>query len=209
MTQNETAHAIVVHGHGVDSNGNPDAHGKQRVETGVELYDTDQAPHMIFTGYHSFLTAPPAVSEAEAMRQYALTRGVPHAAATVEEQSLETVGNVLLTTQNVLVPKGWDRIVVVTSISHLARTLGIWRHVLGPDFNITGVPAPETVGLKQRLWEPVGAAMVREILRGTKPGDLDAIQARLFSLVPGYDPASGASVSTLALKSVTGLPRKG
>jgi hypothetical protein len=78
----------------------------------------------------------------------------------------------------------------------------VFRHVFGAGFALTGMPSPEHVGLKERLHEMVGLIMLREVLRGTAPGDDEAIKKRLLELVPGY---GTGTKRRLAMRSLTGL----
>ena len=84
----------------------------------------------------------------------------------------------------------------------MPRALRIFKHVYGNDFDIAGLPAPELVTAKERIYEKVGSIMLDEVLRGTKPGDDEAIKERLFDLVPGY---GESTILNLAAKSLTGL----
>jgi len=200
--------AIVVHGCQLTPESQLTSRGIGRIELAVSLWYEDVAPNIAVTGRHSFTAAnPPARSEAEVMQEYAYEAGVPLTQIHAEDESLDTVGNVLFTKTKLAMPNDWEQLVVVTSQLHLPRTLAIYEHVLGPDFRVQGFPSPEaeTGGVKAKIWEGLGSAMVREVLRGTKPGDHEAVQERLFDLVPGYDPTSPATKRRLAVQSLTGL----
>ncbi len=204
-----SAEALVVHGHGLNPEEELDIQTIQRMDTALSAWHAGVAPNLAVSGGHSFmLSTPPTKAEAVVMKAYALQQGVPGESISVEDKSLDTVGNALFTKTELALPKGWEHLVVVTSESHLSRTLKVYRHVFGNDFEISGIAAPEQIGLRERIWEPLGSAMVREVLRGTKPGDHRAIQERLFDLVPGYSEASTATVPRLALNSLVGLFKK-
>lgn len=158
------------------------------MDTAINAWEQEVAPNMAVSGGHSFLLLkPPQITEAAVMKRYAVTEGVSSDSVFTEERSLDTVGNAPLTKTNLVIPKGWEHLVVVTSKSHLPRTLAIFNHVYGKEFAIRGLPAPEQVGAKEKIWEFLGSMLVKEVLRGTKPGDHEAIQERLFDLVPGYE----------------------
>ena len=203
-----TGEAIVVHGCQLSPESQLTERGTARMESAISLWYEDVAPNIAITGGHSFTAAnPPARSEALVMQEYAYEAGVPLTQLHVEDQSLDTVGNVLFTKTELAIPNDWERLVVVTSQLHLPRTLAIYEHIMGSDLSVQGSPSPEAEhgGAKAKIWEIIGNAMVKEVLRGTKPGDHEAVQERLFDLVPGYDPSSPASARRLALKSLTGL----
>ncbi len=198
--------AIIVHGNGLNPENAINYTTSQRMDTALEAWEEGIAPILALSGKHSFLLkSPPPISESEAMKRYAIERLVPEEAIEKEEKSLETIGNALFTKTDLALPNDWARLVVVTSTSHLPRTLKIYQHVFGTDFDITGIPAPEIAGPREKIWELLGSAMTREVLRGTKPGDHQAVLERLFDLVPNY---SNASLQRLARKSLTGYFKK-
>ncbi len=200
------AEALVVHGHGLTPEEELDIQTIQRMDTALSAWHAGVAPNLAMSGGHSFmLSTPPTKSEAVVMRAYALRQGIPEENLHIEDKSLETVGNALFTKTDLALPNDWEHLVVVTSESHLPRTLKVYRHVFGNDFEIRGIAAPEQIGLRERIWEPLGSAMVREVLRGTTPGDHQAIRERLFDLVPGYE---DGKLSRLALDSLLGLLKK-
>jgi len=211
MKTNPERDVLIIHGHGLTPDEKPDAHTVQRMDTGIAAWREGVAPNIVVCGRHSFLYhtslygEPPRSSEAEAMLQYGLGKGIPEGNILAESQSLDTVGNALFSKTNHIMPNRWERLAVVTSDSHLARALKIFGHVYGKDFDITGIPAPEKTGIKERIWEPLGSVLVREILRGTKPGDHEAIQERLIDLVPGY---GDGTLPRLAFRSLVGRLRR-
>jgi uncharacterized SAM-binding protein YcdF (DUF218 family) len=201
-----SAEALVVHGHGLTQEEELDLYTVQRMNTALDAWNDGVAPVLAVSGNHSFtLKHPPSQAEATVMKAYALKYGVPEDLIGVEDRSLDTIGNVLFTKTSLALPNNWEHLVVVTSRSHLHRTLGVYRHVFGHEFEISGIAAPEQIRMKGKIWETLGTAMMKEVLRGTKPGDHKAIQERLFSLVPGY---GESTVPRLAFKSLVGLLRK-
>lgn len=197
--------ALIVHGGGLTSDGELMTKPAERMRIAVTAWHNDIAPNLVATGGYSFmLDRPPHETEAAVMQRYALNHGLPVEAIFTEEDSLDTVGNVLFTKQQVVMPNEWERLSVVTSRSHLPRTLKIYRHIMGDEYDIQGIPAPEKVTVSDRIYEKIGATMMNEVLRGTKPGDDDAIHERLFNLVPGYGDGTKAN---LAIQSVLGSLR--
>lgn len=201
---------LIVHGHGLTPEEKPDTHTVLRMDTAIAAWREGVAPNMVVSGNHSFLYRtplfgdPPQLSEAKAMLQYGLEQGVSRESILVEDQSLDTIGNALFSKVHCTMPNEWGRLTVVTSDSHLARALKIFKHVYGKDFDITGISAPEEIGIKEMIWEPLGSALVKEVLRGTRSGDHEAIQERLFDLVPGY---GDGTLQRLAFRSLAGCIR--
>lgn len=197
------AEALVVNGHGLTPNEELDTHSRQRMDAALGAWNNGIAPTLALSGNHSFrLKNPPKTSEAAAMKDYAVQHDVPESVIKVENKSLDTIGNALFTKTDLAIPNAWERLVVVTSHSHFERTLQVYKHVFGRNYSIKGIVAPENIGRKERILEPLGSVMVDAILHGTKPGDHDAIKERLFNLVPGYD---SATLPRLACASLTSL----
>jgi uncharacterized SAM-binding protein YcdF (DUF218 family) len=200
--------AVVVHGGGLTPQEELVERAVQRMDTAISAWNAGEAPDMVVSGGYSFmLDEPPTVSEATVMKRYAEDHGVPGRVVHTEDKSLDTIGNALFTKTDIVEPNNWERLLVVTSKSHLPRTLKIFRHVMGNDFEITGRPAPEHVTPRDKVYELIGTAMMREVLRGTKPGDDEAIKERLFRLVPGYPEGTGTK-SRLAAQSLLGLLKR-
>jgi len=198
--------ALVVHGAGLTPQEELTEKAAQRMDTAISAWQDGIAPNMVVSGGYSFmLDTPPSVSEASVMSRYAVNGGVSEENIYIEDESLDTIGNALFTKTRIVVPNGWENLMVVTSESHLPRTLRIFRHVMGDDFNVQGIPAPEHVTSKEKVYELIGATMMREVLRGTKPGDDGAIKDRLFNLVPGY---AGSTKAHLAIQSLLGLMKR-
>lgn len=196
---------LIVHGSGVTPEGFPNATGIQRADTTLDAWGNGVAPNVVASGKHSFLLGDPSqVAESVATKRYLVNAGIPEANVFIEDNSLESVGNALFTMTDFVIPNQWEKLAVVTSASHLPRLLEIYKWVYGNDFDIQGIPAPEQIGIKEKIWEPVGSILVKEILRETKQGDHEAIQERLFDLVPGY---RDATYPRLALKCLTGILR--
>jgi uncharacterized SAM-binding protein YcdF (DUF218 family) len=178
----------------------------QRMDTAISAWKDNAADNMVISGDRSFMIdTPPSRSVSSVMKQYGVDHGVPEEAFYIEEKSLDTIGNALFTKSQIIVPQDWEHLTVVTSESHLPRTLKIFRHVMGTDFNINGMPASERVGVKEKVYEAIGVTIMREVLRGTKPGDDEAIRERLFDLVPGY---AQSTKSRLAIRSLAGLIKR-
>jgi uncharacterized SAM-binding protein YcdF (DUF218 family) len=178
----------------------------QRLDTGIDALKRGVAPNFTVTGAHSFmLRKVPTKPYAAAMKKYAIQEGIPEGVITYEDKSLDTVAQAIFTKVDLAIPNAWEHLIVVTSMSHLARSKRIFEHVYGKDFEISGIEAPENVTLRERIYEPLASVLLKEVLRGTKPGDHEAVQERLFDLIPGYSEDSGASIPRLAVQSLTGL----
>jgi uncharacterized SAM-binding protein YcdF (DUF218 family) len=80
------ADLIVVFGAHAFANGVPSRALADRIDTGVELYRAGLAPRLLFSGG----PGDGAVHETEAMRRYAVRRGVPDSAIAVDRDGINT-----------------------------------------------------------------------------------------------------------------------
>lgn len=94
---------------------------KGRVDTGLELFQKGTFSRIVFSGGH---TSRNAKSEADAMLKYGEKKGlIKTGTAILEEKSLDTLGNGILT-EEILRSEGIhpDEIFVVTSCYHSRRS---------------------------------------------------------------------------------------
>jgi len=123
---------IVVLGSGVTAEGKLTDIGRWRVQKAVELWKGRHARSICFSGAWSYrLSSAPSITEARAMQGYAVLNDVPASAIFLEESSKFTLANAYYTKVNVLRPRMWKSIIVVTSEFHVPRTKYIFDKVLG------------------------------------------------------------------------------
>lgn len=140
----EKADALVVLGARVMPDGELSTTLEHRIETAYELYERGLAKAFVLCGARG---ADEPVTEAAAMREYLISRGVPEAAIYTEDQSENTLEN-LTNAKAILADAGMETAIVVTSEYHLQRALWLARDVNLP---ATGYPAPGPDLLINRL----------------------------------------------------------
>ncbi|MEO1589659.1 MAG: YdcF family protein [Cyanobacteria bacterium J06632_22] len=118
-----------------------------RVLYGVRLYQQQKAPLLLFSGGRIDWRngGPP---EAEDMTQIAIAMGVPRQDILQEPKSLNTYQNAV-NVKNILRQQQLDRVLLVTSASHMPRAMAIFQKL-----DIAVIPAPTD------YW--VSAAKLRE-----------------------------------------------
>jgi uncharacterized SAM-binding protein YcdF (DUF218 family) len=181
--------AIVVLGHSARAD-DPVMQG--RVRRGVELYREGLGDCLIMSGRWSFKIrrTPPERPEAEVMRDFALTLGVPRDAFLLEDESTDTLSNAYFTKVRFLMPLGWRRIAVVTSEEHAGRALWLFEKVLGQGYAID-MRAARTAASDSERDEGIARnerllRQIQGVLEGIEDGDHDAIADLLFTRHPGY-----------------------
>lgn len=180
--------AIIVHGNKLSKDGQLSKDAIERVRTAVLTYEEGLASQIVFTGGKSFTQRDDSVPiEAYAMQNYALLAGVNNSDIYTEVRSLETIGNVLFTKSEIVTPNKWSRLAVVTSESHLKRTLGIYHHIYDSSYDIIGIPSPNNATALDKIKEFIGSLVVNAIFNNVEnTSDSDEIKEKLFATVPGY-----------------------
>ena len=172
------AEALIVLGGGVTPNGLPTPATQRRLDTALELFAQVDIPHLIFSGRWSHnLRNKPARSEAEAMREQALARGIGHGVIRLEDRSHSTLENIYNCKRDFLAPGDLRNILFVTDPAYQDRTREIGKRVLGADFNFdivtTSAPSDSDAKEIQGLFDfnnRIESAHLR-------PGDDDKIAA--------------------------------
>jgi vancomycin permeability regulator SanA len=144
------ADAIVVFGARAYADGRLSTALHDRVRTGVDLYQAGLAPLLVFSGG----PGDGDVHETEAMRRYAVGRGVPEAAIVRDEDGLSTQHTVDNTAPRFR-QHGQTRILAVSQFYHLPR---IELAYVRAGIDVYTVPAEPTAPLYGLPW-----FMLREV----------------------------------------------
>lgn len=131
------AGAIVVFAGGVGESGRAGGGYQERVKHAVELYRAGYASHLIFSSGFTF-----AFKEAEVMKSLAMSLDVPAAAILLEEQAGNTYENVVLV-REILRPRGWHTILLVSSQYHMRRAVWTFRRS-APEIDVVATPVPRS-----------------------------------------------------------------
>jgi uncharacterized SAM-binding protein YcdF (DUF218 family) len=123
VTQQRQFDVILVLGNPAKDDGSIGQVARSRVLEAVQQYRDGVAPHLLMTGgavQNRFV-------EAEVMRQFALSQGVPAAAVFTEDQSRNTIQNAYYS-YKIMQDHDWTSALVVSSPSHLRRASLIFLH---------------------------------------------------------------------------------
>ena len=146
------ADTIIILGGQVNQDGSVEEILKTRLDKGIELFNEGTAPYIIMSGKYGFLTIDePPITEAEAMKKYAVEHEIPEDKILLEDKSKDTIGNAYFTKIKYLKPRNWNKLVVVTSDFHLKRTKYIFNKVLGPDYQIKYIGADSQLTKQERV----------------------------------------------------------
>jgi hypothetical protein len=160
---------------------------KKRVDKGIELYDEWLCSMLTMSGGYAENSCRD-VSHAEAMLRYAAAKGVPLDDILKEEKSLDTVGQAFFTKREILVPRNWADIIVVSSDYHLHRVKFIFGFILGDDFKVEyeGVDTGLLYDAKTSEEEFSKTRGFVETFKGVMPGNDEQIKEALFTRHPLY-----------------------
>ena len=130
-----TADAIVVFAGGAGESGDAGGGYQERVKQAVDLYTAGWAPRMIFSTGFVF-----AFREGEVMRSLAMANGIPDEAIVLETQARNTFENVARS-RDILIARGWRRVLLVSSPYHMRRARLTWKKV-APEIEVIATPVP-------------------------------------------------------------------
>ena len=128
---------ILVLGNGINPDGSLPPKAQRRVAKGVEMFKKNLAPRIILSGAYSWhLSAPPPVSEAQGMKDFAISLGIPSQKILMEDHSRDTLANILFTKLQYLKPNDWHDLIVVTSYENIERAEVLCQKILGSDYTV-------------------------------------------------------------------------
>ena len=128
--------AILVLGGGVRENGQLPPWGRARFDRALELHRGEPVVCLSAGTIHR---PPPLdeegfpIFEASAGAGYLMSRALPKELIRVETLSYDTIGNAYFAKLLHVEPPAWRRLLVVTSMFHMARTQAIFDWVFGMD----------------------------------------------------------------------------
>ena len=188
---NKKFDAIVVLGYELKKNFELKNIAKYRVERANELFEKGLASKVIFLGSHSFWNKDkPEITEAKAMRDYAISKGLPKNVTLLEENSKDSIGNAYFVRKNYLEKNNWKKIIVVTTDFHIPKTKYVFQKVLGNNYYFktestkSGLSASKVKELKLRERKVVD--WFKKYFENTRDGDLEMIEKYLYTHHPGY-----------------------
>lgn len=184
----QTYDAILILGGGIHLDGGLPETAKVYIREAVRLYGVYSPYAFITAGLHGYKSEEkPVVSEAKAYAHYAESLGVPTAAIFLEERSQETLGNILFTKMNILIPNGWNRLLVIPQVNHLTeRVEYLLQKVLGPTYEWTIVHPLANLSADNVTRESKSLSLTRQINDAFEDGDHDAIYKGLMESHPAY-----------------------
>ena len=183
--------AIIVLGYGLGKNEKVLKPLRSRLDTAHDLYKKKFSQKIITLG--GLTNHSTGISEAEAMKRFLMQNNVPENDVIKEEASVDTIGNVYFLKRDILKPRNWKRLIVVTSDFHVKRAKYIFTKILGKDYKLEFKPT-KSFDLKTLIYRMLGyekdfLEIVKSILKDVEPGN-DRMITRLFKIHPFYSKTS-------------------
>ena len=131
------ADSIVVFGGGVGETGSPGKSTIERSRYAVELYKNGYADKIIFSSGYTY-----KYNDAENMRLFAISMGVPDRAIILEQKANSTYENVILS-KNILEQKDYHSILLVSSLYNMRRAKLVFDK-FGKDIKVFYTPVEKS-----------------------------------------------------------------
>ena len=145
-TQQSKFDVILVLGNPAGPDGNIAPIARSRVLEGIRQYRAGVAPALLMTGgavANQFV-------EAQVMRQFAVSQGIPPAVVFAEGQSRNTIQNAYYS-YKIMQAHNWTSALIVSSPSHLRRASLIFSHY-PLAWRVDAAPWPPNYPLPKRIW---------------------------------------------------------
>ena len=181
--------AIIVLGRGIAKDGTLPPDPISRVKKAVELYNEGVAPRIIMSGGYSYhLVDTPDISEAKAMKDLAVSLGIPSEAIIEEDESLHTIGNAYFTKKVICEPNGWRNLTLIASDEHAPRVTYVFGMMFGPEYEIDIEMSDRVLNddeyAKEVEHEAASLKMTKEYLASVDAGDDQRIRRIALELNP-------------------------
>ncbi len=180
--------AVLTLGGGINLDGSLSDITKEQVRVAVDVFRSHSAEAFIASGLYGYKgEEKPVISEAKAYANYAENLGINPHQIYLEERSQETLGNILFTKMNILIPNGWTHIVVVPQVNHLTERIDyLLQKILGSGYDWIIVRPSVNLDEKNVARETKSLELTMQINDGFKDGDHVAIYDGLMASHPAY-----------------------
>ena len=127
----------------------------ERARTAAQLYLEGRVKHLLVSGGVTWEYEGMQVSEADLLARFLKDAGVPDQAIVFDRESRTTIQNMIcsaLTITKTVKMSNTDRVIIVTSLSHMKRSLALAKALLPRKFHISGCPSYKIPGQTKEDW---------------------------------------------------------
>ncbi len=191
--------AIVILGCGIDAQGMLSRDAVNAVDLGIKFLENTPNTCLIMTGNVSYkATFKPSISEAQAMKDYAVAAGVSGSRIFVETESKDSLGNLFFTKQNLLIPLNIHKIRIICGPNQSTKRIEyLATKVLGDRYDFR-IIEPTVKRTENKDRESRSLELAKRWLDDIQSGDMNSIYTLMRSKHPAYN-------SSLSLESVKEL----
>tara|TARA_B110000263_G_C15280712_1_gene498210 strand:+ start:434 stop:1003 length:570 start_codon:yes stop_codon:yes gene_type:complete len=178
--------AIIVLGNLMDKNGNLNIESSLRMDYAIDCFNSQEYPLLITCGWA--YRPDSSITIADAMKTYAIKEGnISPDSIISETKSRDTVGDAIFTKINIISKKIWNKILIITSDYHKARTYEIFTYVYGENYTIDvrGIKTNRTDAHIKN--EKISTDAFHQTFLGVKAGDIESIYKCLCIKHPFYN----------------------
>lgn len=178
--------AIIVLANLMDASGRLNDESAARAAVAATLFRQLSPSVLVTTGWA--YRSDSDIRIADAFRDHiACAHGVPFDRIVADPHARDTVGDAYFTNENLIKPRRWKHVSVVTSDYHTARTAEIFQFICGPAIEIAvhGAPARAPANIDET--ERLSLEAFRKTFEGVASGDSAAILERLRERHPFYN----------------------
>lgn len=153
-------------------------HLKGRVDVGVRLLKEEPDRQLLMCGGETNPEVPYA--ESEVMKRHAVEKGADPDRVLTERRSKDTVGNAYFARRMVEDRLDTSRITLVTSSYHLARSIYVFEHCFGDEYDVRAPDCYESSVSASEAGEARSMSLNRQLFAGVQPGDMATIRRRMI-----------------------------
>jgi len=178
--------AIIVLANLMDKYGNLNDESRARMDTAVNAFKNEEASYIITTGWA--YREDSDIPIAKAMRDYAINKHkIFPESILCDIEARDTVGDAVFLKRNIISPRKWNKLLVITSDYHAARTKTIFEFVYGNKYSISVKSAPSNVGNNLEKEEQKSLQAFHNTFKNVYSDDDDVIFDCLRTKHPFYN----------------------
>lgn len=179
--------ALLALGCGIDETGQLTGDAKMNVEVAAKLFKRQIAPLLIFSGGYSYKADfIPPIGESQAMKDYAISLGVPDEKILVETKSKDTLGNAYFTKVQILGPMALRHIGILRGPNQSEeRVRYIFSKVLGGQYDYEILQRDEDRPEEQER-ERKSLIVIQNWLKDVEDGDETSVYQIMREKHPAY-----------------------
>ncbi len=180
---------IVILGGGINKNGNLPQYVKKRLDKATEIFKKDKNAKILVSGRYSFLypkSLLPPITEAQAMKNYLIKKGILKKNIFLENKSKDTISNAYYAKKIYFIPKKEKEAKIITSEFHLPRVKYIFKKVFGKDYNFRYIAISSNLNKKSaekvKTRQKKLLKKTKEILGEMRDGEHNFLKNKFYKL---------------------------